>query len=228
MTTNANVITVDDRFLRQLRLVKDWDFRALVDSTVYLMDVFFCLSRSPKDLGLDVGDCKDAIAYCYVDEELGICFRCLCAARLEENEIELLDTFSDVSLTLRRATVQNSLCAPLGSEQLDAYADVIAAIDKEHGPDDFTQGMRELVELDDLRNPDFPDVIKTVLMNPNEPDTYELVWAKPWATSDDVPQCVLMSEPSNEAFGAHEGDVFPLTFQKQPDGLIAIALAGGE
>lgn len=211
-----------------LKPVKETSFRELVGHGVYIKDAFSYLSRSPEELGLEVDGYPDAVTYCFIDDEVGMCFRCLCAAREAKGALELLNAFDEVSLTMRRATVANALCALISRDALAAFEDAISAIDDEHGPDDFTQGMRELVELDDLRNPDFPDVIKTVLMNPSGEDNYELVWAKPWASSDDVPQCVLMSEPSNEAFGAHEGDVFPLTFQKQPDGLIAIALAGGK
>lgn len=228
MTAQLEAITLDAPLAGRLKPVKDTDFRELVDNGVYIKGAFSCLSRSPEELGVEVEGYPDAIAYCYVDDDLGVCFSCLAAARAVDGTLELLDAFSDVALTMRRATVADALCAAIPRTVLAAFEDAIAAIDEEYGADEFTQGMRELAELDGLRNPDFPDVIKAVLMNPSEPDSYELVWAKPWATSDDEPQCVLMSEPSNEAFGVHEGDSLPLTFQKQPDGLIAVALAGGK
>lgn len=228
MIAELEAIALDAPLAGRLKPVEDTSFRELVGYVVYLEDAFSFLSRSPEELGLDVEGYPDAIAYCYVDDELGICFRCLCAAREGDGTLELLGAFDEVALTMRRATVADALCAPLDATLLAAFADAIAQLEEEYAADEFAQGMRELTDLDGLRNPEFPDVIKAVLATPNEDDGYELVWVKPWATSDNVPQCILMNEPSQESFGVHEGDALPLTFQRQPDGLIAIALAGGE
>lgn len=229
MTAQLEAITLDAPLEGYLKPVKDADFRDLLGGAVYIKDAFAYLSRSPEDLGIDADGYPDVVAYCYVDDEMGMCFRCLYAARVEGNVIELQDAFADVALTLRLETMLDALCAPLDGDAVISYAEQLAAMESEHPVDDFTQGMRELAELDGLRNPAFPDVIKTVLVRANENDGYELVWAKPVEPAEgEKPQCVLMSEPSSEAFGVHEGDSLPLTFQKQPDGLIAVALAGGE
>lgn len=228
MTAELEAIALDAPLAGHLKPVKDTSFRELVGHVVYLEDAFSFLSRSPEELGLSVDGFPDAVTYCYVDDGLGMCFSCLCAARECDGMLELLDAFDEIALTMRRATVQDALCAPIDGKLPVTFADAIAQLGEEHAADEFVQGMRELTDLDGLRNPEFPDVIKAVLVTPNEDDGYELVWVKPWATSDNVPQCVLMSEPSQEGFGVHEGGVLPLTFQRQPDGLIAIALADGE
>lgn len=225
MSDAVTIITLDQAIDDKLEPVKAMSFRDLVGHGVFLKDAFSFLSRSPEEMGIDVAGYPDAITYCFIDEEVGVCFRCLAAARETEGGLEILEAFSDVALTIRRARVRDALCAVLPDEAPEAYAAIMDEIEEAHRADEFTEGMRELANLDGLRDSDMPDFIKAVLMGENPDDGYELVLVKPWATSDDIPQCVLMSEPANEALGAHAGDVFGLSFQKSPDGLIAIAHA---
>lgn len=118
----------------------------------------------------------EAIVYGYIDDEAGLSFQMLCAARVTDSgTIETTDGYTDRMGIFRRGAVKDRRSCQLVSETLSDYAERITSLEENYKSSEGTIETRKFAFLDQLRNPDYPDDIQAVLVTENEVNGWELV-----------------------------------------------------
>ena len=123
--------------------------------------------------------CDSVFSYCYIDSEAGMTFDCLHPAVFDTEEVVQRSAIEHV-YKIRAGYYRNNE-SPMkiihGSEKVltPVFAEYVQFIDTNYSNEDI-EGVRELVNLDGLREPDFPDDIKTIIYKEGmEP---EQVWVR--------------------------------------------------
>ena len=181
----------------RLKTIDDQSFRSLVGSVSYIEDamrIMKCDDFYPRH--------PDAIVYGYIDDEAGLSFQMLCAARVADSgTIETTDGYTDRMGIFPRGAVKDRRSCQLVSETLSDYVERITSLEENYKSSEGTIETRKFAFLDQLRNPDYPDDIQAVLVTENEVNGWELVWLKLWGLEDGAVYARLLNEPAQEGFG---------------------------
>lgn len=143
------------------------DFRLMNEKEIYLHCPAY-LAAHGKELPSNSGD-TGILAYGYIDEDDGLCFRFLCSAVLEEDELQKGKSKKSDRIVLHYKDVETASFVDLGYVDIDAseFDNILkrVSVDDETKNQD-KEDMRGFAFLDAFRSEECPDDVRSVLTCP--------------------------------------------------------------
>ena len=188
-----------------LKKLSEESWRNITNSIVFIrcpekLDVL-------KSAGFEVDSRNDGfIALCFVDHNEGLSFYVIAAAHIRNQNIFICKENKSSSLIFRIQALTDCFylpqdCINMDYSRWDYYVSSIIK-DCEKNFEEATE-IRDLVELDEFRNPFFPDDIEVMLVGKSTMQQRVHVRAEKWG--DNCLIGTLLDEPEQTS-GLHKGD----------------------
>lgn len=162
----------------------------------------------------DKVDSDGVFVWPYIDQQAGLSFRYLCPANVDGVNWVALERDKSILALFRAGALENAVWCPTGIDPHD-FEELTFETDKAYEPDnEAVWKLRELVFIDPIRHPLFPDDIQAFLVK--EGFHTEQVWLNLCDLRDNVIFGRLLNEP-DQNLGVHEGDVLPLALGKDEE-----------
>lgn len=165
-------MTIND----QKQNIRDVGFRELYQEFIYI-DCGELIKSILPDILED--DDNGLVAYCYIDDEMGLSFRPVAIAKERSDDLETREFPNDIMLVLRYESVEDCQYCQLDFvtidlEQYDGIKDEVRGSRTLYAG--FKEKTRELEWVDQFRHPSHPDDVLVALVK-EELDT-EYVWVR--------------------------------------------------
>ena len=169
----------------------------------------------------DEGD-NGILAYGYVDDKAGSTFEVLCAASVNDGHITYKKGNPDASFKFRRDSAVNEEIYLFHDETIfSEFEEKIAMInDGYKAKNPAVELMRTFSQLDNSRNPDYPDAVLVYLMK--EGLLPERCWVKCIHLDNNSLYGILLNEPTQD-FGIRKNEMMMFGIANSGDRDICVA-----
>ena len=197
------------------------DFRDLLNKIIYV-ELEPSIKKRFEDKIDILSEDDGLLMYGYIDETAGFSFHVLCSANIRDNTLKYGSLQTDTRVIIRKGQLNDSKYLSMNFCEFDysVFKRVTEAIDKGYQcTNKDTEQMRDFKFLDPVRNIDFPDDIKVLLIKDNL--KIEQVWVKCWEYTEDELFGKLLNEPEQD-FGIHRGYIIGFAPVKHDDKLFCV------
>ncbi len=164
------------------------------------------------------------LAYGYIDHEAGFTFEIIACAEHDKanGKLNFFGDSSNASLKYRYGNLSDNDIYPINNDSVrERFAEKINLIDNGYKVSEEVMATRELVILDENRNPKFPDDVMVILLRKDIKP--EGCWVRCESLGDDRVKGVLLNEPYGD-FNVHCGDLIEFQVIKNDDKTFCAAL----
>jgi len=189
--------------------ISEYGFRELVGHYVLISaDERKLKAFSPEFQWID-GD-NAMLGYGYIDHQAGLTVELLCAAKYEENHIELRDGREDTTVKLRYGSIDGKIMPVPYHISMAKFAKKVEIVSEHYCRSNELKEIRKYEALDQDRHPQYPDDVLALLFKPNVKN--ERIWVRTECIIDGKVVGRLLNQPHSAEFGLNAGDIVKLVY----------------